>query len=135
MAEALGLALAIVSIFDTCVTACRLISTAGQFPHDMEYLHVSISWEESRLKTWARVWEIETLGTITAPQRDTDESRAVLLVAEAGTAFLDLELLRMLLLNAESLLRRGKNLASTYEPHRSRDDAVSPASTEPGVGA
>lgn len=128
MADVTGLALAVVSLFDTCVTSCRLISTVSQFPEDMRYLHASISWEEYRLRTWARIWGIDAPNDrriITTPRTVTQgvDSRAALLVAEARTAFLDLELLQGLLSNAVSLLERGKGLLAIYYK-LTQEDAV-----------
>lgn len=62
MAEALGTALAVVGvlgqIFDGCVKAYALFSTAASFDSDSQKLVCKIRIEEMRLVVWGREWGV-----------------------------------------------------------------------------
>lgn len=57
--EAASLALSIITLLDTCLTACRLFSAGKSATKDSESLILELLWQQSLLKTWAMKWGIE----------------------------------------------------------------------------
>jgi hypothetical protein len=123
MAEVVGLTLSIITLIDTCITTCNLISKARAFPSDLELLHTGLLWEAARLREWAKSWAIEP-NSSTTDRLSAD--RGSLLIQEAGSASVDLVLVERILKNAEQLLSRGEKIIVKYdEPPSSKVNALS----------
>lgn len=115
MTEAVGLAIGIVALVDTCVTTCGLISSAKHFPEDFEVQRVGFLWGESRLRDWAKKWELHYSGNI----RTADLQSAKLLVEEAKMQAVDLDLINATLESTEKLLKRCQDLLDRHTPQNS----------------
>ncbi|KAF8153269.1 prion-inhibition and propagation-domain-containing protein [Crassisporium funariophilum] len=115
MADIAGLALAIVSLVDSCVTASRLFSTAKDFSTESETLRLGLLREEGRLKTWARSWGIPTEGNLSVPQMLQESDATKLLMEEAENASIDLSQVRCTLSNMWELLSMGKVMRDRHD--------------------
>ncbi|KAL4724587.1 hypothetical protein ACLX1H_008029 [Fusarium chlamydosporum] len=115
MTEAVGLAIGIVALVDTCVTTCGLISSAKHFPEDFEVQRVGLLWGESRLRDWAKKWDLDSSGNI--PTADLQSAR--LLVEEAKVQAVDLDLIKATLESTDKVLKRCKDLLDRHTPQPS----------------
>lgn len=113
MADIAGLAIGIVALVDTCVTICGLISRAKHLPEDLEFLRIGILWEESRLKDWAKKWE---LGEIVSNGRPANLQSATLLIEEAKLMSIELDLILETLNSTEALLKRCQEMVTRHQP-------------------
>ncbi|PVF98804.1 hypothetical protein CPB86DRAFT_825504 [Serendipita vermifera] len=107
MADFAGLAIGIVNLVDSCVTASKMFSTAKHFSTEAETLRLGLIREEGRLKSWARSWGIP----IEAAANSLYAKEAVatkLLIDEAEDACIDLEDIEATLKNMWELLSQGK---------------------------
>lgn len=116
MADIAGLAIGIVALLDTCVTTCTLISRANNFTTDLEFLRIGILWEESRLRDWAKKWE---LGDESGQSRAIDLKSASLLIAESKSMSVELSLISDTLKSTEALLKRCQEMLTQYQPRNS----------------
>ncbi|KAF4944071.1 hypothetical protein FGADI_12953 [Fusarium gaditjirri] len=115
MTDVVGLAIGIVALVDTCVTTCGLVSSAKHFPEDFEVQRVGFLWGESRLRDWAKKWELHHSGNI----RTADLQSARLLVEEAKVQAIDLDLIKATLESTEKLLKRCNDLLDRHTHQRS----------------
>lgn len=121
MAEAAGLVLSIATLLDTCLTTYKLIVKIKDFPIEVEFLRVTILCEEKKLHGWTKLWGIKP-GVSDPLIRHANHE---MLIREAETAFLDLELIEQILKSAESLLNRGKEIILLHQPSASQTSSRS----------
>jgi hypothetical protein len=111
MADFAGLALAIVTLVDSCVTASKLFSSAKHFSTESETLRLGLIREEARLKTWARSWGIPIEGDAKSiPLAAKEAIVTKLLIDEAEESGVDLVIIEATLKNMFDLLSQGKGI-------------------------
>lgn len=116
MADAVvGITSGILALVDTCVTTCSIISRAKHFPDDFEVQRVGFLWGESRLRDWAKKWELHYTGSV----HTADLQSARLLVEAAKTQAVDLDLIVATLESTEKLLKRCQDLLNRHTPRNS----------------
>jgi hypothetical protein len=117
MADIAGLAISIVTLLDTCITATRLISTAKNFPSESDIVRIGLLIEGARLRSWAKAWGI---GIENGDGKDgvsrMPANRTKLLMEEAERYCLDLPLVQQILRSALDLLSEGQDRQTRHEP-------------------
>lgn len=114
MADIAGLALACVTLVNSCLSVSKFVVTANDFPLEAKALHIGFIVETARLKTWARTWSISTDDDLKLDLRANINSTNVLL-QEAEDASLDLVVLQELLTVMWELISEGKAMRSRHE--------------------
>jgi hypothetical protein len=109
--EVASLAFSIISLLDTCLTAGRLYSSGKNFSPDSESLGLELLWQQSRLKTWAKIWRIPLEGATGAV---TSSPAVVLLEREVKEAHLDLRIIERTLKSTKDLLSEGERLSNRH---------------------
>lgn len=111
--EAASLTFSIVSLLDTCLTAGRLYSTGKTFSPDSQSLALELLWQQSRLKSWAKLWQIpldDGFGGVNT----ASPAAATLLEREAREAQIDLHVVERTLKNMHELLSEGEQLSNCH---------------------